>query len=148
MEVFSRVLGILGAVFIILLAFTHYLGMEKKKLLKAEERIAGVYAGIREKGMITASDVLEIKEAASLCGGSVCISSGALREGIEPETGYIYTYRDYFYLSDIEGIICDEGSFCMMPGDSVSISVEADKRRPFDIFRPLSRNRLSFGGAL
>ena len=148
METFSRLFTILAAVFLVLLAFSHYLNLEKKKLHAARERIAQVYSGIREKGMITASDIIEIKEAASLCGGNLCVSSGAKREGIEAVTGAVYTYRDYLYLSDIEGIICDEGSFCIMPGDSVSISVEAEKRNIFDIFRPITRNRLSFGGAV
>ena len=148
METLSRSLTILAAAFLVLLAFSHYIGIEKKKLHAAEERISRVYMSIRDKGMITASDIIEIKEAASLCGGSLSLSSGAQREGIEADTGFVYTYRDYLYLCDIEGIICDEGTFYVMPGDSVSINVEAKKRNLFDIFRPITRNRLSFGGAV
>ena len=148
MEIFTKVITVLAAVFVILIIAERYFGLEKRKQENAEARISRVYASIREKGVITASDLIEIKEAASLCRGTATVVACCERPGAEDETGKIRTFREFFALSELERFIASDGDFVLVSGDSISIRIESEKRGAFELFGLLRRTRLSVGGAM
>ena len=148
MEIFTKVITVLAAVFVVLLIAERYFGLEKRKQENAEGRIAKVYASIREKGMITASDLIEIKEAASLCHGTPTVLACCERSDIENETGKTRRLREFFALSELERFIAADGDFVLVPGDSISIRIESERRGAFEFFGLLRRTRLSVGGAM
>ena len=123
METFARIITALAAVFIVLMIFERYLEIDRLRNDNAESRIRTIYGNIKEKGFISATDMLELKEAASLCRGSISVSAGCRRDDVG-EDGSVHFYREYLYAKEIEQLIIEEGSFVLSPGDTLSIKVE------------------------
>jgi hypothetical protein len=148
MEIFTKVITVLAAVFVVLVIAGRYFGLEKRRQESAEARITRVYASIREKGLITASDLIEIKEAASLCRGTASVLACCERTDTEEAGGKVRICREFYALSELERFIAADGDFVLVPGDTVSIRIESEKRGTFELPGLLRRTRLSVGGAM
>jgi len=147
METFARIITACAAVFILLMIFERYLELDRIRYDNAENKIKMIYGNIKEKGFITASDMIELREAASLCRGSITISAGCLRE-VADDTGLVRSYREYLYISDIEQLINEEGSFMLSRGDTLSISIETALGSGLVIPGITRRNTLNAGGVI
>ena len=128
-----------------IMLFERWYGLEKKRVTAADNAILAIYRTIRENRVITASDLVTLYETASLCKGELTMITGCDRETVDPETGCLYSYREYLFFDDIREIIENEGRFELQPGDSVSLRIEtAPKNLVGVIYR--ARSRIFAGG--
>lgn len=125
-------MGSLGRTFSVIVAIAflfpfmimHRIQLETTKNRETIEcRINNIYERIKKNRVLTASDLLELRETAALCDGKLMISIGCEREVIRPENHVAYCYKEYLYTDEIENLVKNEGKIILLTGESLSIVV-------------------------
>ncbi len=152
MEAFGRFMSIAATVLMFFpLVVLPRVAMESERYnVSVENKVNAILEQIKQKGEITASDLLLLKEAAADLKGSLSISIGNKREVLIPENNKVFRYREELYTDDIEELINLEGRIILQAKDTISLVIEGSgSYSGYRLFRsgPATR-RIVAGGAV